>query len=96
MAGKSSHLKPNNALLSKEDKIMGKWYILTIATSSNSTLFVVLEDLEIKGDYVKGTKVGKLLNFDINGNPVFAHTERTEFMAGGGPWTIEEYKHDLV
>ncbi|MBR2704339.1 MAG: hypothetical protein IKE91_02610 [Clostridia bacterium] len=75
---------------------MKKQYMLTMATSSNSTLYVILEEPQIKDGYVTGTKVGRLLNFDINGQPVFEGTEKIEFMAGGAPWTMEEYKGDLI
>ena len=83
-------------LIAQEDKIMKKLYKLSMKAAENSTLYVILEDPKINNGYVEGTKVGKLHHIDVNGEMVFEGTEGLHFMAGGGPWALEEYLGDLI
>ena len=91
-----SHRKNLIALIAQEDKIMKKLYKLTMKISENSTLYVILEEPKVNNGYIEGTKVGKLHHIDINNEMVFEGTEELHFMAGGGPWTLEEYLGDLI
>ena len=75
---------------------MKKLYKLTMYTGNNSSIIVILEDVEIQNGIIHGTQVGVLRNIDINGEQVFEEIEKVVFMASGAPWTLIEYTGDLV
>ena len=68
----------------------------SIETGDHSTLVVILENPLVKDNYIEGMKVGELSHIDPNGTLVFAGIEENKFIAGGGPWTLEEFKDDLI
>ena len=73
-----------------------KRYIFALSTSPTSTLYIILENPQIKDGYIEGKKVGRLHHLDIADNKVFEATEGSHFMAGGAPWTLEEFNGDLI
>ena len=71
-------------------------YLLTLH-AGNSSVFIIVENPRFqKKGVVKATQVGKLEGFDEKSHElVFTACEPIEFIAGGGPWTMTEYKGTL-
>ena len=71
---------------------MHRLYKLTIATAEHSTFVAIIDLPEIKDGMVVGDLVGTFIGWDNQHNELFKRIEPLHFMAGGGPWTLIEYK----
>lgn len=71
---------------------------LFVQKSNNSTLYVILQDPAIKDGVVYGKKVGVFAGFDDENNDelIFRKCDPIDFMAGFGPWTMNEYTKELT
>jgi hypothetical protein len=81
--------------MAQEVNNMHRLYKLTIATAEHSTFVAIIDLPEIKDGVVVGDLVGKFIGWDNQHNELFQRVEPVHFMAGGGPWTLIEYKGEL-
>ncbi len=75
---------------------MHRYYKLTIATAEHSTYIAIIDLPEIKDGIVVGDLVGEFIGWDTQRNELFKSVEPKHFMAGGGPWTLVEFKGELL
>ena len=59
------------------------------------TLVVVIEDPRIEDGTVYGVKVGNFTGWE-NHDALYERCDPVEYLAGGGPWTITEFKGRLM
>ena len=61
----------------------------------NSTRFAILEDPEVREGTVYATKVGEVAGLTTERKVVFEACTPVKVIAGGGPWSMEEYTENL-
>ena len=60
--------------------------------SGDTTTLAIIENIKFEDGVLKATKVGEFDGFDLDTNEqVFKECLKREFIAGGGPYTLEEY-----
>ena len=62
----------------------------------NSTTLVIVENPRIHNGTVYATKVGNFGGWNDEHEYVFESCSPAKFMGGGGPWTLTEYKEQLL
>lgn len=68
---------------------------LFVQTSGNSTFMAILENILVKDGTVYATKVGQFSGW-VDSEAVYEACEPVQFIAGGGPWHMSEYKEELL
>ena len=63
--------------------------------SGNSTRLVILQNPVVKEGTVYGTMVGAFAGWEENHEEIYRECDPVEFIAGGGPWSMREYKKEL-
>ena len=61
----------------------------------NSATKVIVEEPEIKDGVVRAVKVGTFGGWNHNGEEMYDACEKMQFIAGGGCWTLTEFRQEL-
>ncbi len=69
-----------------------KMYEFYMSTAGNSSISAILEDIHIwENGVAKATKVAEAAGFNEDGSIIYRRCQPREFIAGGGPYTLQEY-----
>lgn len=62
----------------------------------NTTVFAIVTNLKFEDGVMTATKVGELDDILSTKDKVYCKCEPVKFIAGGGPYILEEYKKALM
>ena len=69
-----------------------KKYEFSMSTGSNSSTHAILENIAFfKNGVLRATKIASVDGFAEDGSFIYKSCIHREFIAGGGPYTLEEY-----
>ena len=69
-------------------------YLFTQCHGSSTTL-VIVEDPKVVDGTLYATKIGQFSGWNDEEEEVYKACSPVRFIAGGGPWTLEEYTSQL-